>query len=276
MLKQKLADYLIITLGAILVALGLIVFLVPARIAAGGVSGIATIVYHVFDFPVGMTILLINVPLFMTGVRVLGFQYGIRGIYGTIVLSLTSDLLAPYIPVLTTDPLLSAIYGGVLIGIGLGIVFKYKGSTGGTSLVAQLVNHYLGLSVGKGLLIVDILVITSAAVVFSVELALYGIISLAIASKTIDLLQDGFGVAKGSVIISKQSTEIKKAIFEDLDRGVTVLTGRGGFTDSEQEVLLCIIRPYQVAKLKSLVCEIDEEAFVVITDVHEVFGEGFV
>ncbi|KXS40811.1 MULTISPECIES: YitT family protein [unclassified Candidatus Frackibacter] len=275
MRKETVYDYIGITIGSILTAMSLVMFLVPNKIAAGGVSGIATVLFYIFNWPVGLTMLAINIPLFFTGVRVLGVTFGIRTLYSILVLSLATDYLSPYLKTLTHDPLLAAIYGGVFAGVGLGIVFKFKATTGGTDLVARLLNHYFGFSIGKGLLMIDFLVITFAGVVFSAELALYALIGLFITSKAIDLVQEGFNISKGTFIISDHGAKIKKEILDNMDRGVTVLKGKGGFTDADKEVLLCIISRAEVARLKGLVYDIDQEAFVIITDVHEVLGEGF-
>ncbi|SJZ42740.1 YitT family protein [Selenihalanaerobacter shriftii] len=275
MKKETLYDYIGITIGSILTAMGLVMFLVPNKIAAGGVSGIATVLHYLFDSPVGMTMLAINVPLFITGVKILGVTLGVRTLYGILTLSLATDYLTPFLPSLTSDPLLAAIYGGALSGAGLGIVFKFKGTTGGTDLVARLINHFFGFSVGRGLLMIDFLVITFAAIVFNAELALYALIALLITSKTIDLIQEGFSISKGTFIISDEGERIREEIMQRLERGVTVLKGKGGFTEADKEVLLCVISRSEVARLKSLVNDIDQDAFVIITDVHEVLGEGF-
>ncbi|ADL11831.1 YitT family protein [Acetohalobium arabaticum] len=275
MKREIVYDYLGITLGSIFTAIGLVVFLVPNKIASGGISGLATVVYHLFNFPVGRTILVINVPLFIIGVKVLGTKFGVRTLYGILVLSLATDYLVPYLPVLTHDLLLAAIYGGVFVGTGLGLVFRFKGTTGGTDLVAQLVNYYFNISVGKALLMIDFCVIFSAAIAFNAEVALYALIALFITSKAIDLVQEGFNISKGAFIISDEDREIKEEILHKLDRGVTVLEGKGGYTNSDKEILLCIISRSEVTRLKNLVYNLDQEAFLIITDVHEVLGEGF-
>lgn len=275
MKKEIIYDYIGITVGAIFTAMGLVMFLVPNKIAAGGISGISTVLHHLFGWPVGLTMLTINVPLFIIGVRILGINFGIRTLYGILVLSLATDYLTPHLPNLTDNTLLAAIYGGLFAGVGLGIVFRFKATTGGTDLIARLINHYSGFSVGKGLLMVDFLVIAFAAIVFNAELALYALIALFITGKFIDLVQQGFNIAKGTFIISDNGAEIKKGILHKMDRGVTILRGKGGYTEADKEVLLCIISRAEVARLKSLVHDIDEDAFVIITDVHEVLGEGF-
>ncbi|WP_408955718.1 YitT family protein [Natroniella sp. ANB-PHB2] len=275
MTRQDIYDYLGITVGSILISLALVIFLVPNRIAAGGVSGLATVLYHLFNWPVGTVILALNVPLFILGVKELGAKFGFKTLYGIIILSVATDLLAPHLSFVTDDLLLVAIYGGGLAGVGLGIVFKSKGTTGGTDLVAQIISKYTGLSAGKGLLIIDFFVISLAGIVFNIELALYALISLAITSTAIDLVQEGSNISKGAFIISDFAGEIKKEIIDELDRGVTILNGRGGFTEEDKDILLCIISRSEVSDLKNVVHTIDKDAFVIITEVREVLGEGF-
>ncbi|MGM0471816.1 MAG: YitT family protein [Bacillota bacterium] len=275
MKKEIIYDYLGLTLGSVLTAMGLVIFLVPNKIAAGGISGLSTVLHYLFDLPVGLTMLIINTPIFIMGVKVLGSKVGIRTLYSTLVLSLATDYLPPFLPLLTHDSLLAAIYGGVLAGMGLGVVFRFKGTTGGTDLIAQLIRYYTNLSVGKALLVIDFLIIALAAIVFGAELALYALVALFITSKVIDLIQEGFNVSKGAFIISDQAGEIKEIILHNLDRGVTVLEGKGGYTDANKAVLLCVISRSEVVKLKNLVSDLDDQAFVIITDVHEVLGEGF-
>ncbi|MCK8816000.1 YitT family protein [Natroniella sulfidigena] len=275
MTRQDMYDYLGITVGSILISLALVIFLVPNRIAAGGVSGLATVLFHLFNWPVGTVILALNVPLFLLGVKELGAKFGFKTLYGIIVLSVATDLLTPHLAFITDDLLLVAIYGGGLAGVGLGIVFKSRGTTGGTDLVAQIINKYTGLSPGKGLLIIDFFVISLAGIVFNLELALYALISLAITSMTIDLVQEGLTISKGAFIISDAAEAIRADIINELDRGVTVLNGRGGFTEENKDILLCIISRSEVSDLKNVVHTIDEDAFVIITEVHEVLGEGF-
>ncbi|MBM7624160.1 YitT family protein [Sporohalobacter salinus] len=275
MKREIIYDYSGITLGSLLTSMGLVMFLVPNKIAAGGISGLATVIHYLFNYPVGITMLAINVPLFITGVKVLGAQFGFRTLYGILVLSLATDYLVPYLPILTYDPLLGAIYGGLFVGTGLGLVFRFKGTTGGTDLIAQLVNYYFDIRVGRALLMIDFFIILFAAIVFNAELALYALIGLFITSKTIDLVQEGFNISKGAFIISDKGKKIKEEILDSLDRGVTVLEGKGGYTNNDKEVLLCIISRSEITKLKNLVYNLDQASFLIITDVHEVLGEGF-
>ncbi len=275
MKRQIVYDYFVITIGSLVTAMGLVMFLVPNKIASGGVSGLATVIYYLFNLPVGKVILILNIPLFIAGIREMGTKFGMRTLYGIIVLSLGIDLLTPYLPVITHDPILAAIYGGGIVGIGLGLVFKAKGTTGGTDLVAQLINKYTDISVGKALLMVDFCIIVLAGIVFNAELALYALISLVLTSHMIDLVQQGLNIAKATLIISDSAKDIKKTIIHQMGRGVTVLRGKGGFTNNNKDVLLCIIDRSEVSDLKRLVHTIDREAFVIITEVHEALGEGF-
>ena len=256
-------------------ALGLVAFQVPNKIAAGGVSGIAVILYHLFQLPVGMVMLTLNIPLFLLSLKELGWGFGVRTLYGTLTLSLFVDLLTPRISVATEDLLLATVFGGLLVGLGLGLCFRFKGSTGGTDLAARLINKYLKVSLGQALLGIDFLVITAAGLIFNAELAMYALLSLFVTSKMIDLVQEGVSHAKGAFIISRFPEAITQAIFQELDRGATGLKGRGMFTGRDQEVIFCVVSRAEETRLKDLIYQIDPNAFVIVTDVHEVLGEGF-
>lgn len=274
--QRVLREYLGITLGCILTAVGLIVFLIPNKIAAGGVSGIATVVYYLFGFPVGTVMLVLNVPLFIVGVKVLGKRIGFRTLYGILALSVSINVLEPLLRTLTHDALLATLYGGALSGLGLGIVFRSRGTTGGTDLIAALLHHFFpAISIGQGLLITDACVIGLAGMVFNAELALYAVVALFVSSKIIDLVQEGFNVSKAVFIISDHSDSIRQDILQRMGRGVTTLRGMGGYTGREKNVLLVVVSRAEVAELKDLVHHSDPGSFVILTDVHEVMGEGF-
>lgn len=275
MAKRTIVDYLGITVGSFLIALALTVFLVPNRIAAGGVSGLATVIYYITSFPIGITMLIINIPLFLAGLKIMGTSFGMRTIYGIVTLSVFTDLLQPHITSLTDDLLLASIYGGVLGGIGLGIVFRSRGTTGGTDMVAALINYFTGITVGEGLLIADGVVVALAGIFFNLEVALYAAVTIFITSQTIDVVQEGLNFKKGVLIISDKSKEINQMVVNDLNRGVTEFDAKGGYTGDKKEVLLCIISRSEVSELKKSVAEIDKDAFVIISNVHEVLGEGF-
>ncbi|MGM0499577.1 MAG: YitT family protein [Bacillota bacterium] len=273
--KKTIIEYLGITAGSFLIALALTVFLVPNRIAAGGVSGLATVIYYITSFPIGITMLIINIPLFLAGLKIMGKSFGIRTIYGIASLSLFTDLLQPHMTALTNDLLLASIYGGVLGGIGLGLVFRFRGTTGGTDLIASLINYYTGISVGEGLLIADGIVVALAGIFFNLEVALYAAVTIFITSQTIDVIQEGLNFKKGLLIISDKAEEINQMVVDDLNRSTTEFAAKGGYTGEKKRVLLCIISRSEVSEVKRAVADIDKDAFVIISNVHEVLGEGF-
>ncbi|MFP4021363.1 MAG: YitT family protein [Halanaerobium sp.] len=275
MKKRIFIDYLGITAGSFLIALALTVFLVPNRIAAGGVSGLATVIYYITSFPIGITMLIINIPLFLAGLKIMGISFGMRTIYGIISLSVFTDLLQPHMTALTDDLLLASIYGGVVGGIGLGIVFRSRGTTGGTDMIASLINYFTGITVGEGLLIADGVVVALAGIFFNLEVALYAAVTIFITSQTIDVVQEGLNFKKGVLIISDKAEQINQMVVDDLNRGITEFEAKGGYTGNRKQVLLCVISRSEISELKKAVAEIDKDAFVIISNVHEVLGEGF-
>lgn len=274
---KVLREYMFILFGVLLTAIGLDMFLVPNRIAAGGVSGIATILHYVAGYPVGIVMLAINIPLFIIGIKQLGLAVGVRSLFGTITLSLLVDILASLkLPVPTHNPLLASIYGGIIVGVGIGIVFRNKGTTGGTDLAAAIINNYMKLSVGVVLFVVDGSVIIAAGLVFhSAELALYALLTVFLTARVIDIVQEGFGNTKAALIISSKPEEVANVILKELDRGVTSLMGKGMYTGTERDIILSVVTRPEISVLKDLVHQIDPKAFVILADVHEVLGEGF-
>ncbi len=273
--KKLVRDYLVITAGAFVLAAALDAFLVPNKIAAGGVSGLATIIYYLTGFPVGWCFLLLNIPLFVLSYRELGAQVVVRSLYGAVATSLFVELLAGRIGVPTRDNLLAAFYGGILAGLGMGLVLRARGTTGGTDLVARLVHKYLPVTVGQALLGADFFVISLAGLVFNAELALYALLALLATSKVIDLVQEGVSYAKTAFIISRRPAEIAAAVFRELDRGVTAVPARGMYTGEEKTLLLVVVAKTEETRLKQVIYETDPEAFVFIANAHEVLGEGF-
>jgi len=273
--KINFLDYFLILVGSAMTALSLNMFLVPNKIAAGGVSGIATILHYTAGLPVGLTMLIINIPLFLAGLVFIGSRFGFRTVLATLLLSFLTDATTNF-PVVTRDVLLASVYGGIVMGIGLGLVIRSGATTGGSDLGARLVHHFFGeISVGQALLGIDFIVITAAGLIFNLSLAMYALFALFISSRVIDLIQEGMNYAKAVYIISDNTQQIAKAILNELSRGVTVLGGRGGYTGENREILLCVITRMEVARLKKLVYHLDPKAFVIISDVHEVLGEGF-
>jgi len=268
-------DYFWIALGSLLIALALDWFLIPNKIAAGGVSGIATLIHYLFGLPVGAVMIALNVPLFLLGFRELGLKFGLRSLYGMLILSLAVDLLAPYFKALTSDSFLACLYGGVLSGVGLGIVFKFKGSTGGTDLAAAILRRFTKTNVGMTLLFIDGLVVLASGIVFNPEQALYALITIVVSSWLIDVVQEGMGYARAFFIISDKNDLIAEKIITELDRSGTCLKGEGIYTRQEKDVLLAVVNRSEVSRLKEIVSAADPKAFVIVANVHEVLGEGF-
>lgn len=251
--KTLFLDYFQIVLGCYIGALGLTMFLVPNKVAAGGVSGLATVLHYLFEFPVGWTMLVLNIPLFLAGVAFLGKSIGIKTLVGSLLFSVFTEITANY-PVVTRDLMLSTVYGGIIMGLGLGIVFRVRGSTGGTDLASMILNHFIpSVSVGQGILIIDFFVIISSGIAFDWELAMYAWIALFISSKVIDLIQEGFNYAKAVYIISVKAEEISQKILTEMERGVTLLEAEGGFTRHNKYVLLCVITRLEISRLKNIV-----------------------
>ncbi|NLN40843.1 MAG: YitT family protein [Clostridiales bacterium] len=274
--RAEYLDYLYIVLGTLITSLAFNLFLIPHKIAPGGLSGIATVIYYVSKgrIPVGATMLALNVPLFIIGIKELGGGFGLKTLLSTFLLSFFIDVVK--VPSITHEPILASIYGGVVMGIGLGIVFRGNATTGGTDLFAKIIHkHFRFVGVGWVLFVVDSLVVLTAAIVFGPTLALYALVSLYLGSKLIDLILEGAHSAKAFLIISNHSKEIADRIMKELDRGVTLLHGKGAYTMEEKDVIMCVIDRLQTVKLKEIINEIDARAFVLVADVREVMGEGF-
>ncbi|MCE5193270.1 MAG: YitT family protein [Candidatus Cryosericum sp.] len=266
-----------ITIGCIVYALSFALFVVPLNLAPGGISGLAIILNHFFTIvPIGLTIIILNAPLFLLSLKRLGKGFLWRSIYATVASSLMIDLITPYMHDFHVDIVLSSIYAGVLMGIGIGIIFHFFGSTGGTDLLAQLLSEHIGLSFGTTLLLIDTVIIAFSGIAFhSVTIPLYSIVSLYISAKTIDLVQEGVSFSKAAWIISNEPDIIVDRIMTDLDRGATRVTATGGFTKEPREIVFCVVPQSQISHLKQIVHEIDPKAFVVIVEVTETFGLGF-
>ncbi|THE12432.1 YitT family protein [Bacillus timonensis] len=271
---QKVKEYIYILLGSATVALAFNLFLLPNRVASGGVSGISTILYSLFGWEAAYVQWAFNIPLFIAGVIFLGKVYGARTLIGTLFLPFVVYLSRNMEPV-TLDPLLGALFGGSGVGLGLGITFRGNASTGGTDLAAQIVHKYTGISLGKCVAFIDGLIVVTATIVFDIESGLYALIGLFVTSKTIDLVQVGLGNSKMALIITNHQDEVRQEIFDKLDRGVTKLSGYGGYTNDERPMLLCVVDQKEFTKLKQVVQSVDTTAFVIVMDAAEVVGEGF-
>ena len=280
--KVVLHDALLIVVGSIIFAIGVDIFEVPYGLAAGGVTGLAMVFSAVAEtfgvaLPVGLQTIVINALLMILVVKSGSRGYIARTVAGIIACGFFTDALVPFLPVVggEQDLLLCALWGGVVTGLGLGLVFRTGGNTGGTDIVAQVVARKTALPVGTSVIIVDGIVIALSATVFSVEQALYAAVAMFICGKVIDAVVDGPRAARAAYIISEEHDAIAHEIMHTLDRGCTELEARGMWSGTERPVLFCVLSRSEAVWLKQIVAECDPKAIVVISEVHEVFGEGF-
>lgn len=266
-----------IILGSASFAAGFQFFLYPNDIVPGGITGVSMIINQLTGFPVGVLTIILNIPIFILAWRVLGRSFVVGSLAGMGLSSVLVDVFGLLPQIFTGEPLLGTIFGGALSGLGLGLVFSAGASTGGSDVIAKLLRRKLThLNMGQLVLMVDFVVITAAAIVFrSLEPAMYAIISLFISSKMIDFVLYGFDYAKVAYIISDRHETLCDEISARLDRGVTLLYGKGAYTGTDKMVLMCAIKRNQIVELKKAVMKVDENAFIIITDSREVFGSGF-
>lgn len=300
--RHQIRDYIAITIGAFVMSVGIGVFLVDAKVVPGGVSGLAMTVHYFSDYriPVGLMMWVFNIPLFIWGLKELGSRFGIRTFIGFTLNSFFIDLLRGNIPgfrfialqkldaiqnLYNNDFILTVLFGAVLLGIGLGIVFKFRGTTAGSDIAAAVMQKRFGWKPGQAIMFIDFLVISFAGVVLQLKglavvkpaltLTLYAFILLFISSRLIDAIIEGFDYAKAAIIISPKSKEIGEAIMDEMSRGATSLKGRGLYKNEDREIIYTVITRKETTLLTDIVKEIDPQAFVIINNVHEVLGEGF-
>jgi uncharacterized membrane-anchored protein YitT (DUF2179 family) len=277
--KKNLLDYPIIVLGGAIYALAVVMFLEPNNIVPGGLTGIAMMIhYKIPQVPIGLAVLVMNLPLFAIGWRLLGHRFLIRTLIGTLSSTLVIDgFQAINIPIPEAEPLAASVLGGVLVGVGLGLVYGKGATTGGSDIAARLLKiPFPATQIGSLLLFVDGCVILSAVFVFgSVNNAFFAIVGVFTATQIADLLLYGSHAQWAAYIMSEKNDEIKDSIIEKLGRGVTFLQAEGGYTGNPQKVILCAVRRQQISALKALAKEIDPHAFIIVSKTYEVLGEGF-
>ncbi|NEU31170.1 YitT family protein [bacterium LRH843] len=274
----KVKNSLFILLGAAILAFGLVYFNMENNLADGGFTGITLILFFVFSINPAISNLVLNIPLFFIGWKVLGRTTFIYTLIGTIGVSIFLELFQRFTVVdvpLHDDLTLAALFAGVFIGVGLGIVFRYGGTTGGVDIIAKLCFKYLGWSMGKTMFLFDAVVIASSLIYLNYREAMYTLLAVFVATRVIDFIQQGAYSAKAAFIISDKIQEIAGAIMEEMGRGATILKGKGSFTGSEKEILYCVVGRPELIRLKTLVERYDPHAFVTVNDVQDVAGEGF-
>jgi uncharacterized membrane-anchored protein YitT (DUF2179 family) len=300
--KKAVRDYIFIAIGAAIMAIGIGVFLVDARVVPGGVSGLSMAVYYLTDgaFPIGVTIWLLNIPLFIWGVKELGTQFGSRTFFGFTLNSFFIDFFRGEIPGLDfihlqntqtivqlqqNDFLFLILLGAALLGIGLGIVFKFRGSTGGSDIVAAIMQKRFGIKPGMAIMIIDFFVICLAGLIIefkdlggersAMTLTLYALFLLFVSGRLVDAIIDGFDYARTAFIISDKNDEIAEVIMNNFSRGATAIKARGLYKNVDREIIFTVVALRELGKLTNAIKQIDPHAFVTVNNVHEVLGEGF-
>jgi uncharacterized membrane-anchored protein YitT (DUF2179 family) len=273
-------DYILILAGASIEAVSLRLFLIPANLASGGVSGISQLINNYTNWPIGLMILIGNLPLFLLGGRFLGgWRFAARTGFAVLVYSLAIDFLPhlAFFPVhgITDDILLNSLYGAVVSGVGYGLVYRARATSGGSDILARILNHYRSVPMTQSYLTVDSAVILAAGFVFGWKQALYAIITLYVSGLVSETILEGTGTVRTALIITAQPQQVSQRVLDELERGVTVLQGTGAYTGEARPVLYCVVTRSEVAQLKSIVREVDPLAFMVIGVVHEALGEGF-
>ncbi|QUW23515.1 YitT family protein [Sporosarcina sp. Marseille-Q4063] len=273
--KKSLAfEYIQIIVGAALVGLAFNIFLLPARLAAGGVSGISTILYEVFQFNPAYVQWLINIPLLIVGIVFIGREFSVKTLVGTLFVPFTI-WVTQGMNLSVDNPLLAAIYGGIMLGVGLGIVYRGNGSTGGTALIAQVLKKFTGLSSGFSQLLVDGLVVVTSAFVFNFELALYALMSIYVTSKVIDFVQLQTSPTKLILIITDKEEKIQSIIKNEINRGLTKVKTLGGYSNEEKTMILCVVEQSEAIYFKKLLQEVEPDSFVIFVNASEILGRGF-
>jgi uncharacterized membrane-anchored protein YitT (DUF2179 family) len=276
--RRGLGDYALILLGATIQAAALNLFMVPAQLASGGVSGISQIINNYTGWPIGLMVLLGNLPLFIIGWRYLGgARFAARTIFTVLVYSLAVDLTSQFIPTggISDDSLLNALYGGVVSGIGFALVYRGRGTSGGTDILARILSHYRSMPLSQTYLITDAFTMMLAGFTFGWEKALYAVVMLYTSGISAETIAQGSRIVRTTMVITSKPNLVGKEIMETLNRGVTWLTGRGMYTGEDRAVLYCVISRAEVERIKTIVADIDEHAFIVIGQASEALGEGF-
>lgn len=273
MIFQKLNEIFFIILGSLIYALGLNYFIIANHLAEGGFTGISLILHYKLGLPVGTVILVGNVPLLIIGWKLWGWDFISKTLLGVVTSSLFIDLTSGF-QMKVEDLLLAALYGGVVTGVGLGMVLRNGGTTGGADIIARLFNQYFGIRMGKFYLVFDFFVISTIAFFFGLSIALYSLVAIYVFSKVTDYIIDGLDAAHQALIISENIEKIAQAIDQELERGFTFLKGKGHL-HQDKDIILCVVSKWQIFRLKKLVKKIDPKAFVIVSDVYEALGEGF-
>jgi uncharacterized membrane-anchored protein YitT (DUF2179 family) len=273
--KSKIVKRAIaIFIGAVIMAVGLEIFLIPNSVIDGGITGISIMLAHLTGLPLGVFIFILNLPFFFLGRKQIGKTFALSSLFGILVLSFFTALFGP-VHAFTDDILLATIFGGIVIGVGVGIVIRFGGALDGTEILAILINKKFPFSVGEIIMVINVFILGIAGFVFTWDRSMYSILAYIIATKTIDVVVQGLDESKSAWIISDKAKDIGETILARLGRGVTYLNGEGAFTEDNKKVIFCIINRLEEAKLKTIIEEIDPSAFLAVGDISEVRGGNF-
>jgi uncharacterized membrane-anchored protein YitT (DUF2179 family) len=273
-------DYVLLLAGALVQAVGLRLFMVPAQLASGGISGISQLINHYTGWSIGLMVFIGNMPLFLLGWRFLGGRrFALRTLVAVLAYSVFTELLLylPFFPHdgITSDLVLNSLYGAVVSGVGYGLVYRAQGTSGGSDILARILNRWRGIPMTQSYLMTDTLVILAAGFVFGWQRALYALIVLYVSGLVVDSTLEGAGTVRTALIITERCKEISDRVLAEMERGVTILNGTGAYTGEARPVLYCVVSRSEVQQLKSIVQEADPQAFMVIGAAHEALGEGF-
>ena len=277
-LRRNLANLSLVIFGSVIMAIGYSLFLIPHHFVPGGVSGIAMIVNYFTRLPLGTLIMVLNIPVFIVGIRIMGRKYGLRSLLGMVVSSVLIDFFHEVVGLesATDNAILAAIYGGFMLGVGLGLVFRGRASTGGSDIIGQILNKYTGVSIGIGIMLIDFFIISASGLAFKkLEAPLYGYIVLFISSKVIDMILEGWNYTKLVIITSSETEKIQDFILSTLDRSGTALKSRSLYLNRDGETIITVIHRKQLPELREFIKSVDPEAFVIINDTYAVLGKGF-
>lgn len=266
----RIFEYMMIAVGAVIAAFSIEEFLVPCLIMDGGIVGISIIINNLTGISLGLLTFLINIPFILFGARKLGKQFVFKSSFAVLVFSAALEVFAPFVNV-TEEPLLAVCFGGVILGIGVGLVIKFGGCLDGTEAVAILINKRFSISVGRMVLIFNIFIYGAAGLLFGWDRAMYSLLTYFIASKVLDMIENGLETAKAAFIITNDASEVSKLIYEKLGRTVTIMEGEG-LVSGKKTVLYCVLTRFEVRELRNIINSVDESAFVTVSDVSEIIG----
>ncbi|GEO27120.1 UPF0750 membrane protein YpjC [Alicyclobacillus acidoterrestris] len=267
-------QWLMIVAGGLIYSIGLNAFLIANHLAEGGFVGISVLLLYVFHLPVGVTFFILNIPLLVVAWRIFGHEFVIKTTAGVLCVSVFSEV-TKFIAVPTHDQLLAALYAGVVTGIGLGLIFRTGATTGGADIIARILRHYRGMAMGRTLFAIDLIVICVVIIIIGKQVAMYSLVALFVSSRVIDFMIEGAQNGKAVTIISDKHMAIVEEIHKQLERGTTLIQATGGYTGTDRQVVYCVVGREEVVRVQRIVHEIDPLAFMTISNVHEISGEGF-